>query len=346
KLAACFQILAGDLERFTGLPHHFSGKANARTIEDSVDHVGAAAHLFGGRCFERQVCGAAAVGRDQFAALEAGRIGFHEIKRTRTNNYDEIGDVAVGNILLGAGELAALIFELRLARRVMRALIDRDRCDDLTRCDLRPPFLLLCIRAGQQHRACARKRRTIKRRGNKRAPALLKHRAQRDVSQARAAIHFRNDHASEAKPRDLAPQIRIAAILLRIALLTQARHRRLFAEKITRRVLQHARIVIQSERHCVSRSPSTRLATTLRLISVVPPWIELPFDRNQPRVVARSSAEKPSPDQPSARLPAASTISSQRSWFKVAPATLNIEAMWLTLPPAFASSCARCTESA
>src|SRR5690606_29695743 len=197
-----------------------------------------------------------------------------------------------------------------------------------------------------QQRARARKRRRVQRRRHERASRLLQNRAERGIAKASAAILFRDDHAGKSKRGNLNPQFRIAAVLLGIALLAQARHRGLFAEKIARRLFQHARIVIQSERHCVSRSPSTRLATTLRLISVVPPSIELPFDRNQPRVVARSSAEKPSPDQPSARFPAASTISSQRSWFKVAPATLNIEAMWLTLPPAFASSCARCTESA
>src|SRR5690606_27771632 len=126
----------------------------------------------------------------------------------------------------------------------------------------------------------------------------------------------------------------------------QARDRRLLAAEIARGVFEQILLFVQRECHCVSLKPSTRLATTLRFTSVVPPSIELPLERSQPRVTASSSGAKPSPDQPNAREPAASTISSQRSILSVAPATLNIDAMWLTFAPALASSVARCTLNA
>src|SRR5206468_2171621 len=77
--------------------------------------------------------------------------------------------------------------------------------------------------------------------------------------------------------------------------------------------------------HFGSGKPSTRLATTLTLISEVPPSIELPFERSQPRVAMISCGVKLSPVQPRPWAPMASTISSERSWAKVAAAYLMIE---------------------
>src|SRR5262249_21810907 len=58
---------------------------------------------------------------------------------------------------------------------------------------------------------------------------------------------------------------------------------------------------------------STRLDSTLRLISDVPPSMELPLERSQDRVSKRASASKPGPSQPRPASPIASMLSSRRS---------------------------------
>src|SRR6202012_3301853 len=74
-----------------------------------------------------------------------------------------------------------------------------------------------------------------------------------------------------------------------------------------------------------SGRPSTRLETTLRLISDEPPSIELALARSHDRTLASSSFSKPSPSQPSPCWPIASMISSVRSWAILAPAYFMIE---------------------
>src|SRR6185312_8173850 len=123
------------------------------------------------------------------------------------------------------------------------------------------------------------------------------------------AVILRHDDASPTHLRHFTPEFGIATVFLFVALLAQTRHRRLLAAEIARGVFEQLLLFVQREGHCVSLSPSTRLATTFRFTSVVPPSMELPFERSQLRVTASSSGAKPSPDQPSPRLPAASIIS-------------------------------------
>src|SRR6478609_3233559 len=98
-------------------------------------------------------------------------------------------------------------------------------------------------------------------------------------------------------------------------------------------------------RYFGSGRPSTRLETTFRLISEVPPSIELPFERSQVRTAANSGPPNPSPSQPTPAVPRASTISSLRSMAILAPTYFMIEVAADGPLPALASSAARRTVS-
>ena len=75
-------------------------------------------------------------------------------------DHGEIGDRAVRHRLLDAVERAARRGELdRLRRRIALALEQRQRADRLARGDLRQPFLLLRIAAGDQQALRPRDRR-------------------------------------------------------------------------------------------------------------------------------------------------------------------------------------------
>src|SRR5580698_6359164 len=86
-----------------------------------------------------------------------------------------------------------------------------------------------------------------------------------------------------------------------------------------------ARGLIAPYRHFGSGKPRTRLETTLRFTSEVPPSIELAFALNQPWTAVSSAGEKASPSHPRPWPPMASIISSERSWAKAAAAYLMIE---------------------
>ena len=199
----------------------------------------------------------------------------------------------------------------RHAAQVVAAapLLVRDREQPLAFEELGQPLALLPLAAAEEQRLAAEQHAGEKRLGRELAAEGLEHDRESGEAHVGAAELLRERDADPTQLGHLPPQLPGEPVgVVRVAECPHTAHgralRREVGDRLGKKLLifgeyeLHDRLPAPRRRPLQSGRPSTRLAMMLSWISEVPPSMELPRARSQPRVRSISSSSKPGPSQP------------------------------------------------